>query len=90
MENENVKKVVKKRYSEIAKGCGCCNAFCSGVNNREVSKSIGYSDKEMDTVPEANMGLGCGNPTALGEIKKGDIVVDLGSGAGWCSRIAGW
>jgi SAM-dependent methyltransferase len=74
----NVKKIVKESYSKIAKtGCGCsCNS------NRDISKEIGYSDSELANVPEANMGLGCGNPTALGEIKKGETVLDLGSGAG--------
>jgi SAM-dependent methyltransferase len=73
----NVKKIVKESYSKIAKtGCGCS---CS---SDKASKEIGYSDAELANVPEANMGLGCGNPTALGEIKPGETVLDLGSGAG--------
>jgi len=75
---QDIKKIVKESYSEIARtGCGCS---CGSKEN--VSKEIGYSDAELANVPEANMGLGCGNPTALGEIKQGDIVLDLGSGAG--------
>ena len=54
----------------------------------KISKSIGYSDEEINTVPEANLGLGCGNPTALGEIKEGDTVLDLGSGAGFDCFLA--
>ncbi|MDD5162843.1 MAG: arsenite methyltransferase [Candidatus ainarchaeum sp.] len=75
----DVKKIVKESYSKIAKtGRGCsCNA-----SKEDISKQIGYSDSELANVPEANMGLGCGNPTALGEIKQGDTVLDLGSGAG--------
>lgn len=74
---KDVKKIVRKSYAKIAKtGCGCS---CSG---KDVSKSIGYSDEELANVPEANLGLGCGNPTALGEIKEGETVLDLGSGAG--------
>jgi ubiquinone/menaquinone biosynthesis C-methylase UbiE len=47
------------------------------------SKRIGYSKKELEKIPEeAVMGLGCGNPTALADLKKGEIVLDLGAGAG--------
>jgi len=49
---------------------------------------VGYSDDEMNAVPDANLGLGCGNPTALGEIKEGDVVLDLGSGAGFDCFLA--
>ena len=52
-------------------------------NRQKISKSIGYSEEEINAVPEANLGLGCGNPTALGQIKKGDVVLDFGSGAGF-------
>jgi len=49
-----------------------------------ISTTIGYSDKEINSVPEgANLGLGCGNPTAHASIKEGEIVLDLGSGAGF-------
>jgi len=73
----DVKKIVRESYAKIAKTGSCCS--CSG---KAVSKSIGYSDSELENVPEANLGLGCGNPTALGEIKDGETVLDLGSGAG--------
>ncbi len=80
MKKLNVKKIVKDKYSEIAKsgsGCGCgCNS--AGA----ISKSIGYSEEELKIVGSANLGLGCGNPLAFGKIKEGDIVLDLGSGAG--------
>jgi ubiquinone/menaquinone biosynthesis C-methylase UbiE len=49
----------------------------------KISKNIGYSEEEINTVPEANLGLGCGNPTAFSSIKEGDVVLDLGSGAGF-------
>ncbi len=83
MEGKDIKKLVKKRYNEIAEAgsASCCSCSC-GKDNEQLSKSIGYSDDEVKGVPEANLGLGCGNPTALGEIKEGDVVVDLGSGAG--------
>jgi len=82
MEQKNIKNIVKEGYSKIAQSGISCNCGC-GLLNTEISKDIGYSDEEINNVPEANLGLGCGNPTALAEIKKGDVVLDLGSGAGF-------
>ena len=66
-----------------------CSCGCDGtLDSEQISKAIGYSDDEMKTVPDANLGLGCGNPTALGEIKEGDVVLDLGSGAGFDCFLA--
>ena len=54
-----------------------------------VSARLGYTTDEMAAVPEgANLGLGCGNPTALAGIKEGETVVDLGSGAGFDCFLA--
>lgn len=88
MKDEKIKKMVKKSYTKIAdSGCGCsCN--CDQANNEKLAKSIGYSDKEISAVPDANLGLGCGNPLALGDIKEGMIVLDLGSGAGFDCFLA--
>lgn len=80
MKKDTIKKIVKDKYKEIAisgSGCGC---GCKRADN--ISKSIGYSDEELKIVGSANLGLGCGNPLAFGKIKEGDIVLDLGSGAG--------
>ncbi|MFA6551537.1 MAG: arsenite methyltransferase [Patescibacteria group bacterium] len=91
MPNEkDTKKIVKDFYGAIAKsssscGCGCS---CGGNMNEEISRQIGYSDAEINAVPEANLGLGCGNPTALGQIKPGDVILDLGSGAGFDCFLA--
>jgi len=80
MEKNNIKKIVKDAYKDIAtKGSGCS---CSCNKAKNISKSIGYTDEELKIVGEANLGLGCGNPLAFGRIKEGDIVLDLGSGAG--------
>jgi ubiquinone/menaquinone biosynthesis C-methylase UbiE len=89
MKGKEVKKIVKEKYSEIASGksCSCCGSSNSNTV-QDISKSIGYSDDEINAVPEANLGLGCGNPTALGKIKEGDIVLDLGSGAGFDCFLA--
>lgn len=83
MKNGNdIKQIVKEGYSQIAeKGCSC-NCGC-GFSNQEISRQIGYSDENINNFPEANLGLGCGNPVALSKIKEGDVVLDLGSGAGF-------
>jgi len=80
MEDEKIKQIINEDYSEIASGKKCC---CGCSNAEEISKNIGYSEEEIKNVPEANLGLGCGNPTALSKIKQGDVVLDLGSGAGF-------
>jgi len=88
MKKENIKKIVKESYGKIADNeCGC-SCGCNGKDKETIAKSLGYSDKEINAVPEANLGLGCGNPTALGEIKEGMTVLDLGSGAGFDCFLA--
>lgn len=87
MKKEEIRKIVKEGYTKIAKGGCLCNCGC-GVSNEKISKDIGYSEKEINNVPEANLGLGCGNPIALGRIKEGDVVLDLGSGAGFDAFLA--
>ncbi|MDD5071440.1 MAG: arsenite methyltransferase [Patescibacteria group bacterium] len=87
MKDDNkTKKIIKKHYSKIAAG-GCCSCGCQ-ADNEQIAKSIGYSDEEIKLAGEANLGLGCGNPTGLGEIKEGEIVLDLGSGAGFDCFLA--
>jgi len=89
METANdIKQVVKEKYGEIAKiskGSGCCgpvNSCCSDSQTVEFTM-IGDEYKNMDGyVADADLGLGCGLPTEYAGIKKGDTVVDLGSGAG--------
>jgi SAM-dependent methyltransferase len=79
--NKDVKKTVKEAYAKIAANSGTC-CSCGKVDAENISKNIGYSEDELKAVPEANLGLGCGNPTVLGKINEGDVVLDLGSGAG--------
>lgn len=84
MEEKEIKKFVKKRYGKIAKtGQSCCSSCECESSTIELGKRIGYSEEDLRNVPEAsNMGLGCGNPTALAALEEGQIVLDLGSGGG--------
>ena len=91
--NDEVKKTVRKAYSKIATNSSSCRCQCGcgtldEKTKKKVSKSIGYSEEEINAVPEANLGLGCGNPTAFSSIKEGDTVLDLGSGAGFDCFLA--
>lgn len=84
--NEQIKEMVKQKYGEIALqdnqtnassccGSGCCSTEVYNIMNDEYEHLEGYN-------PDADLKLGCGLPTEYAKIKKGDTVVDLGSGAG--------
>jgi len=90
LEDEEVKEKVKERYSRAAvegrkvivgeaKGRGCCEGF-----QDPVMEHAGYEGKELGALPPTvtEVSLGCGNPTALAELKEGETVLDLGSGGG--------
>ena len=80
--NKNIKPIVMESYKKIAvESSNCC-----GDN---ISKSIGYSEEEVETVPkDSNLGLGCGNPQLIANICEGETVLDLGSGAGFDCFLA--
>lgn len=89
---DNVKEMVKQKYSEIALqdketnassccGSGCCSTDVYNIMSEDYNKLEGYN-------PDADLGLGCGLPTQFAKIKKGDVVIDLGSGAGNDAFIA--
>ena len=89
---EQVKDLVRQKYSEIALqdketnqssccGSGCCSTEVYNIMADDYSQLEGYN-------PDADLGLGCGLPTQFAKIKKGDVVIDLGSGAGNDAFIA--
>lgn len=87
-DTKKIKKIVKEGYAKVAKqGTSCCSSdSCCGSQNqaKDISKAVGYSDKDISAVPDgANLGLGCGNPVAIASLKEGEVVLDLGSGAGF-------
>jgi SAM-dependent methyltransferase len=84
MREEEVRKMVRKGYAEVAKKTSCCG-------EPETSERIGYTKRELESVPEgADMSLGCGNPVALASLKNDETVIDLGSGGGLdCFLAAG-
>jgi len=86
--SKEIKKIVRDGYAKaVTQKTSCCStSSCCGSTSKakDMSKTVGYSDAEMNAVPEgANLGFGCGNPVALASLKEGDVVLDLGSGAGF-------
>ena len=93
--------VVRERYTQVATGSvtdevgccaddGCCDGeSASGTDAATRARQLGYSDEAIgDVAGEANLGLGCGNPTALASLEPGEAVLDLGSGAGFDCFLA--
>lgn len=96
MNNEQIQKNVKSGYANIVKR-NTKKSFLPNIFQccdpkeiaSDIGKKIGYSDEELKNVPvNANLGIGCGNPTALASIKKGETILDLGSGAGFDCFLA--
>jgi arsenite methyltransferase len=90
--SEQLKELVRQKYSEIALqdkeeneasccGSGCCSVETTNIMTDDYSTLKGYN-------PDADLGLGCGLPTQFAKIRKGDVVIDLGSGAGNDAFIA--
>jgi arsenite methyltransferase len=94
MEETEIKRLVREGYAARAQNkSSCCapakSCCCGGSTTRSISKAIGYTEEEMDAVPDsANLGLGCGNPIALASLVEGETVLDLGSGAGFDCFLA--
>jgi len=103
-QSHEIRKTVRESYAKIAiqgGNSGCCastdsgGGCCGPADDVEIpsaeamSAFFGYSKAEMDLVPEgANLGLGCGNPQAIAEMRAGEVVIDLGAGAGFDAFLA--
>ena len=92
---DKIHTLVKEKYSSIAKGNadGCAPSCCGGspslVNIIALGEVLDYAEKDLSLAPgEANLGLGCGNPISKAELRAGEIVLDLGSGAGFDAFLA--
>jgi arsenite methyltransferase len=102
LDHDTVRDIVREGYGKIARGesatstatapgekAGCCGGG-SCASDQELVERIGYSPSELADLPEgANMGLSCGNPTAIASLKPGEVVLDLGSGGGFDAFVAG-
>jgi len=98
MKDNEIHTAVRNRYSEIARtGSTCCGPTCCPENEQPgdakraatLSRTMGYTSHDMEQVPEgANLGLGCGNPVGVASLEKGQVVLDLGSGAGFDCFLA--
>ena len=91
-QQEQIREAVREGYGKIAKTGGtCCGPSCGGSGTADqVARVVGYSEAELATLPEgANMGLSCGNPTAMASLQAGEAVLDLGSGGGFDVFITG-
>lgn len=91
--DEELKTALRESYARVLDDSPyCCSAGCCttmAANPVKIARKIGYQERELEEVPAgSNLGLGCGNPVAFASLKKGDVVLDLGSGAGLDSFIA--
>src|SRR5918911_5300329 len=94
-QEQSIKDKVKERYGKIAltgnSDCCCMPSECCSNNNNtnnypspvKSARLIGYDTKDIESIPQASvLGVGCGAPTKFAGIREGEVVVDLGSGAG--------
>jgi arsenite methyltransferase len=92
MDSQTIKAAVRERYAGfVANNQSCCppSSSCGCATDEDPSLRLGYANQDIEAVPEgANLGLGCGNPVALASLKPGEIVLDLGSGAGFDAFLA--
>jgi arsenite methyltransferase len=99
IEHDQLRTQVREGYARIAEAkiaeaggeSGCCSGgCCGGTTAVDLPARIGYNEAELAALPDgANMGLSCGNPTAIAALKPGEVVLDLGSGGGFDCFIAG-
>jgi arsenite methyltransferase len=89
MDEIDIKRTVREAYASVAEDGGkpCCGG--KRQDNQAFARFIGYSYEELAAVPDgANLGVSCGNPTAIANLGEGEVMLDLGSGAGFDCFIA--
>jgi ubiquinone/menaquinone biosynthesis C-methylase UbiE len=95
LDKDKLRQTVREGYRKIAQNdTSCCSGVsCCGsgpADSAQLARHVGYSAEELAALPDgANLGLSCGNPTALASLKPGETVLDLGAGAGFDVFIAG-
>lgn len=99
LKNDQIRNEVRENYKKVALKVvtdnNCCTPSCctpddnQNISIEDISKKMGYSIEELQSIPNgANMGLGCGNPQAIADLKAGETVLDLGSGGGFDCFLA--